>query len=70
MPIPVYLQDCSNIIGEGSTDPDLPEGIRKLNANLYALQGSADAHVANIWRLPVVNTEIVIASVPPHATGF
>ena len=66
MPIPVYLQDCSKLIGEGSPDPDLPEGIRKLNTNLYALQGSADAHVANIWSLQVGNTEIVVASVPPH----
>ena len=66
MPLPVYLQDCSRLTGEGTSESDLPDGIKKLNTNLYALQGNDKTHAANIWSLPVANTEIVIVSVPAH----
>ena len=66
MPLPVYLQDGSMLIGEGTSEPELPEGIRKINTNLFALQGSDSLHIANIWSLPVATTKIVVAAIPPH----
>ncbi len=38
---PVYLHDFSKFIGQGQgcSDTDLPEGMRKLNSNLCALKG-------------------------------
>lgn len=66
MPLPVYIQDCSRLIGDGTTESNQPEGIRKLNENLYLLQGCTDTHIANIWRLPIGNTELIVASLPVH----
>jgi hypothetical protein len=43
MPIPVYLQDYSKVIGEGSPDPDLAEGIRKLYKRRYRMSVALDA---------------------------
>jgi hypothetical protein len=65
MPIPLYLQDCSRLIGHAKSDPDLPSGVLKLNENVFLLQGDDGEQVANIWSLPIGNTNIVVASLPP-----
>jgi Protein similar to CwfJ C-terminus 1/Protein similar to CwfJ C-terminus 2/RNA recognition motif. (a.k.a. RRM, RBD, or RNP domain) len=65
MPIPLYLQDCSRLIGHATSDPDLPAGVLKLNKTVFLLQGSEQEHISNIWSLPIGNANVVVASLPP-----
>jgi len=69
MPLPLYLQDCSRlIVSENSNDAvNMPKGIIRLNNNLFSLQGTSNKSVANVWTIPVGNSDIVVASVPSHA---
>jgi hypothetical protein len=83
MPLPMYIQDCSRLkiteffqyeaaeykknAGDKYT---LADGVLELNTNLYALyggDGTAKNPQADIYTLSIGKSEMVVASVPPHA---